>query len=142
MTHCQLLLRLQLLPDGVLAAAAATLLRTGPQSPVPMCSLPCNTNCLAVPTTTSILVQTPTWCCAQVQQGLAVCQEAILAIELDELEGGTGAEAVCFSGQGGGGDTSLVVCGVMVVSRWRGRVCVGARWRSEVVSAVVVCEER
>jgi hypothetical protein len=45
-----------------------------------------------LPSKPSVTVRQPTWCCAQVQQCFAVLQEAILAVQLNELECSTGAE--------------------------------------------------
>lgn len=61
---------------------------------------------------------THTWCGTQVQQGLAVLQEAILAVQLDELERGTGAESARQQGSEQG--ARCVARGEQWEERWGG----------------------
>jgi hypothetical protein len=53
-----------------------------------------------LPSKPGVTVRQPTWCCAQVQQCFAVLQEAILAVQLNELECSSGAEPAHNQGRG------------------------------------------
>jgi hypothetical protein len=66
--------------------------------PSPHVTPPLDVNPL--PSKPSVTVRQPTWCCAQVQQCFAVLQEAILAVQLNELECSSGAEPAHNQGRG------------------------------------------